>query len=160
MRKPTRGDWLLVLGIAGAATLIRAAIALGHASPIVYEDEFAYFRLASWFADQGANPHLAYYPGYALVLAPAFLLSDDGFGAYRVAIVENVLLCPLGVLLAFATVRRIAPAAPRGVLAAARVAFALSPPLVIYAGLTWSENALPLLLIASALAVAWAFDRG
>ena len=135
-------------------------IALGHASPIVYEDEFAYFRLASWFADQGANPHLAYYPGYALVLAPAFLLSDDGFGAYRVAIIENVLLCPAGLLLAFATVRRIAPAASRGVLAAALAAFALYPPLVIYAGLTWSENALPLLVLGSALAVGWAFDRG
>jgi hypothetical protein len=159
-RRPTRGDWLLVLGIAVVATFIRGVIALGHASPIVYQDEFAYFRLASWFADQGANPHLAYYPGYALLLAPAFLGSDDGFGAYRAAIVENVLLCPVGILLAFATARRVAPTASRGVLAAALAGFALYPPVVIYAGLTWAENALPLLILASALAVGWAFDRG
>jgi hypothetical protein len=155
-----RLDLLAIALIAIVATGLRAFLAIRHPGPIVYQDEWAYFRVGAWLAGEGANPSAAYYPGYPLVLVPAFLLSGSGFGAFDLAVVTNLLLVPVAVVLATMTVRRIAPQAPRGVLVAAVGAFALYPPLVIYSGLTWSENTLPLLILAAALACGFALRRG
>ena len=102
---------LVLAGIVGASFLIRFAVALGHATPLYFPDEYIYASLARSVAEHG-RPLIrsapAHFPALLEPLAAApFWLFHDPALAYRLTQAENALAMSLAAIPVYLLTRRL-----------------------------------------------------
>jgi len=122
-RSPGRGGLGLARRIAAAPTAvllgalvalstgIRTLIAVGHAVPVYFPDEYIYSALARGFAETGTpviRGHAAHFPSLLepIVAAPFWLFGDPML-AYRLTQFENALAMSLGAVPVYLLARRL-----------------------------------------------------
>jgi hypothetical protein len=145
--------------VAGGVTAIHLVLVRGMVAPIIQPDELGYLGGARYLVGDGPPSGAPTYPGTSLLYVPAVLLRHAALDAFRGALVINAILCGVLALVAWALVPRLGVAvstAPRAVIAATA---ALSPALLTYSSLAWSEVPLALAFAVSVLAASHAFRR-
>ena len=145
--------WLALL--VGFSALARGLIGLAVASPWILPDEVVYSELAKSIA-QGGRPSIRDVPVfgwgevYPTLVAPAWLLFDDLFSAYRAALLLNALVMSLTAIPAYLLARLFVTRSLSFVVAVMTVLV----PSMAYTGVVMTENAcypafvLALLLLA------------
>jgi hypothetical protein len=114
---------LVLAGIVGASFLIRFVIALAHATPLYFPDEYIYATLARSLAEHGrplirSSP--AHFPALLEPLAAApFWLFHDPALAYRLTQAENALVMSLAAVPVYLLSRRLGLGAGLALVAAA-----------------------------------------
>ena len=98
-------------GIVGASFLIRLVVALGHATPLYFPDEYIYGSLARSLAEHGrplVRGAPAHFPALLepLLAAPFWLLHDPLL-AYRLTQAENALAMSLAAIPVYLLARRL-----------------------------------------------------
>jgi hypothetical protein len=154
-------DWtLLALGGLLFFAVVDLWLASRIVTPWIMIDELIYSDLARSVGDHGTF-HVRGEPipwsnfGYAVLLAPAWLVTETQATAYALAKAINVGLGVLAVVLVFVWARRLTTT-PFALLAAGLTALM---PSVLYAGTLMSENGfLPAFLLAT-LTIAFALER-
>jgi hypothetical protein len=102
---------LVLAGIVGASFLIRLVVALAHATPLYFPDEYIYATLARSLAEHGrplirSSP--AHFPALLEPLAAApFWLFHDPLLAYRLTQAENALVMSLAAVPVYLLSRRL-----------------------------------------------------
>lgn len=134
--------WLPPVVLALATVAVHVLLSRHMHTPVIHADEFGYLMGARYMALGGVPTGMPYYPGYSLLLVPLWLISPHTDVVYRWALDVNGVLAGVTVLLLYALARRLAPTARRTTLAAAVVAVAAYPALVLYSNLAESENLL------------------
>lgn len=156
----TRHGLLLAAGFA-AQVVLRLWLFRYHIRPVANPDETGYLVAARWLTG-GAGADFSgstfYQGGYALLLAPAHLVTDDPVTVYRLVVVVGSLAAAGVFPLAYLMLRRLAVGA-RAALALAFAAGA-APSLLLFSGLALADAALPTLLLGWLLAVHELARRG
>lgn len=102
---------LVLAGIVGTSFLIRFAVALGHATPLYFPDEYIYASLARSLAEHGRpliRGSSAHFPALLEPLAAApFWLFHDPLLAYRLTQAENALAMSLAAVPVYLLTRRL-----------------------------------------------------
>jgi hypothetical protein len=113
---------LVLTGIVGASFLIRFVVALAHATPLYFPDEYIYATLARSLAEHGrplirSSP--AHFPALLEPLAAApFWLFHDPMLAYRLTQAENALVMSLAAVPVYLLSRRLGLGAGLALVAA------------------------------------------
>ena len=114
---------LVLAGIVGASFLIRFVVALGHATPLYFPDEYIYASLARSLAEHG-RPLVRSWPAHfpallePLAAAPLWLFHDPML-AYRLTQAENALSMSLAAVPVYLLSRRLGLGAGLALMAAA-----------------------------------------
>ena len=139
-----------------AAAVTAAHLVLGSAmrAPVIHPDEAGHLVAARYLAGRGEPPGSDSFPAYDLVLAPVARLASDPLALWRGALVVNALLAGVGVLLAVALARRMAPGAGEAARLAAVAAVSAYPALLLWSNLAVPENLLVPGVLATVL-LAW-----
>ncbi|MGV9306106.1 ArnT family glycosyltransferase [Nonomuraea sp. NPDC003727] len=142
--------------------VLRAALGFQHAAPLLIPDESGYLlaaRLLSGGAPSDLSWRTFYQGGYALLIAPAYWISDDAHTVYRLVVVVNALIGAGLVLLAYAAFRRIG--LPRGTAYLLAHVTALVPSAVYYAQFALTDAVLPVIVLGWLLLLhAWLSGGG
>ena len=159
-RLPARlGAWLVPAVLFVLVVGLHVALSRAMRAPVVHADEFGYLSDARWLARGGPRPGVPYAPGYPLLLAPLWLLSDHAATVYRWALHVNALLAGAAVVLVYALARRLAPDGPVAAWVSAAVVVAAFPALLLYPNIVESENLLVPGFLAVCLLVHRAVER-
>ncbi|MEU4547730.1 hypothetical protein [Nonomuraea dietziae] len=140
------GPWPLLL-FAGYVTqfAVRVILAWSHPFPVLIPDESGYL-LAARLLSGGAPSDLSWRPlyqgGYSLVIAPAYLLSDDPLTVYRIVLVINALIGASLLFAAMAWLQRLGVSRRPAYVVA--MATALLPAMVYYGQFAIADAILPL----------------
>jgi hypothetical protein len=142
LRSVLSSPWSWVTAVVGISFVVRAALALSGPGPWILPDELVYTDLARSVADG----HLPAVRGatsfgwgivYPLLVAPAWLLRENGLDAYRAALVVNALAMSLAAIPAYLFARMVV--ASRAALLVA--AGAVLVPTMALTGSVMTENA-------------------
>lgn len=127
-----------------AAVLLHIALGLGMQVPHIYPDELGYLGTARFLAGAGllTDARVVYYPGYSLFLVPAFWLFHTPVAAYHACLISNALLLGLTAPAIYWLSEALWPECSGGLRVLATLAIAGYPPLLVYANVATSENAL------------------
>src|SRR5205085_3192828 len=102
---------LVLAGIVGASFLVRFVVALSHATPLYFPDEYIYASLARSLAEHGRpliRTSPAHFPALLEPLAAApFWLFHDPLLAYRLTQAENALAMSLAAVPIYLLTRRL-----------------------------------------------------
>ena len=146
---------VVLAGIVGASFLVRFTVALAHATPLYFPDEYIYASIARSLAEHG-RPLIrnapAHFPALLepLAAAPFWLFHDPGL-AYRLTQAENALAMSCAAIPAYLLTRRLGLGIGLALVAAA-VAVA-SPNLFFISFVLADPLAYPLVLAAVYAAV-------
>ncbi|MFC6878155.1 MULTISPECIES: hypothetical protein [Actinomadura] len=144
-----RRRWLLLfLGGWLAQVAVRLWFDLGQVMPVATPDETGYLfaaRVMTGGPDADMSYGTVYRGGYALLLTPAFWISDDPVTVYRIALVVNALISAAMLPLAYVLLRRLQVTRRRSYLFAHVTA--LLPGTVFYAGFALTDAVLPVIVI-------------
>ena len=139
---------LVLAGIVGGSFLIRFVVALAHATPLYFPDEYIYASLARSLAEHGrplirSSP--AHFPALLEPLAAApFWLFHDPLLAYRLTQAENALVMSLAAIPVYLLSRRLGLGAG---LALVGAALAVASPDLFFASFVLADPlAYPLVL--------------
>ncbi|HEX7112704.1 MAG TPA: hypothetical protein VF216_09685 [Mizugakiibacter sp.] len=122
------------------------------AVPYVFGDEAGYLLKAAALDGVRTDAYSSYYPGYSLLIAPAFWLASDPAAVFRVVQVLNALLWGVAAWAMLALGRRLAPEARARELYGAAALVSLYPAFLAFSCFALSENALtPLVLLLALL---------
>jgi hypothetical protein len=114
---------LVLAGIVGASFLIRFVVALGHATPLYFPDEYIYASIARSLAEHGrplVRSAPAHFPALLEPLAAApFWLFHDPALAYRLTQAENALAMSLAAVPVYLLTRRLGLGSGLALVAAA-----------------------------------------
>lgn len=153
-RTLVRSPWVWLAAVVGVSFLVRAGVALQRPGPSILPDELVYVDLARSVAG-GHLPAVRDVTSfgwgvvYPLVVAPAWVVFENGLNAYRAALVINALVMSLAAVPAFLFARLVV-ARHAAVLVAAG---AVLVPTMALTGSVMTENAAyPLFLTALWLA--------
>jgi hypothetical protein len=141
---------LCLVGLAVLSTAIRAVLGVRVHAPTVFSDELGYMKLAQSIGRTGRiavldNEGLSFSPLYPLVLSPIYALGASVPTAYDLAKVVNAALMSAAVFPIYGIARLVLTRR----LALLAALLSTLAPLMIYSGLTVSENlAYPLGLVA------------
>lgn len=155
----TRAGALVVAALVGGYLLqvgLRLALAAGRYGPLVLADETGYLMNARYLAGgvpAGMSGSMFYRGGYALFVAPAYLLGDDPHRIYLLVLGINALMSAAVFPLTYYLLTRAFRIATGPALAGGFLA-ALYPPLVLNALLAQAETALYLLVLLAIIALA------
>ncbi len=139
---------LVLTVIVGASFLIRLAVALAHATPLYFPDEYIYATIARSFAEHG-RPLIrgtpAHFPAVLEPIAAApFWLFHDPALAYRLTQAENALAMSLAAIPVYLLARKLDLG---GGLALVGAALAVASPNLFFASFVLADPlAYPLLL--------------
>ncbi len=139
--------WAIVAGWAAQAVL-RVVLGFQHARPLLIPDESGYLlaaRLLSGGAASDLSWRTFYQGGYALLLAPAYWISDDPETVYRLVVVVNAAIGAGLVPLAYLAFRRLR--VPRGRAYVLAHATALIPSAVYYSQFALTDAVLPVIVL-------------
>lgn len=150
MHAVVSSPWSWIAAVVGLSFLVRAGLAVSAPGPWILPDELVYTDLARSVAAghlpavRGATS-LGWGVVYPLLVAPAWLLRENGLDAYRAALVVNALAMSLAAVPAFLFARMVV--AQRAALLVA--AGAVLVPTMALTGSVMTENAAyPLFLLA------------
>ena len=139
---------LVLAAIVGASFLIRLLVALAHATPLYFPDEYIYATIARSLAEHG-RPLIrgapAHFPAVLepLAAAPFWLFHDPAF-AYRLTQAENALVMSLAAIPVYLLARKLELGAG---LALVGAALAVASPNLFFASFVLADPlAYPLLL--------------
>lgn len=143
------GALLLCAGVV-AVHLVYAMTSV--AVPYVFGDEAGYLLKAAALDGARTDAYSSYYPGYSLLIAPAFWLTSDPAAVFRVVRVLNALLWGAAAWAMLVLGRRLAPEARERELYGAAALVSLYPAFLAFSCFALSENALtPLVLLLALL---------
>ena len=140
--RPVLLEWAPAPLLVAAAVAAHVVLARHMRTPIIHADEFGYLMGAHFMARGGPPIGAPYFPGYSALLVPLWWLSRDPTTVYRWALDVNAGLAGATILLLYVLARRLAPRAGPLRWAAAAVAVAAYPAVVLYSQLAESENLL------------------
>lgn len=152
----TFGPLLLCAGVA-AVHLVYAMASV--AVPYVFGDEAGYLLKAAALDGVRTDAYSSYYPGYSLLIAPAFWLASDPATVFRVVQVLNALLWGVAAWVMLVLGRRLAPEARERELYGAAALVSLYPAFLAFSCFALSENALTPLVLLLALLMLWLIER-
>jgi hypothetical protein len=145
----------VLTGVVGVSFLVRLAVAMAHATPLYFPDEYIYASISRSLAEHGRpliRGHAAHFPALLEPLAAApFWLFHDPLLAYRLTQAENALFMSLAAVPVYLLSRRLGLGAGWALVAAA-VAVA-SPDLFFVSFVLADPMAYPLALAALYAAV-------
>ena len=146
---------IVLAGIVGASFLIRFAVALAHATPLYFPDEYIYASIARSLAEHG-RPLIrsapAHFPALLEPLAAApFWLFQDPAVAYRLTQAENALAMSCAAIPVYLLTRRLGLGA--GIALVAGAVAVASPNLFFVSFVLADPLAYPLVLTALYAAV-------
>jgi hypothetical protein len=139
---------LVLTGIVGASFLIRLLVALAHATPLYFPDEYIYASISRSLAEHG-RPLIrsapAHFPALLEPLAAApFWLFHDPSLAYRLTQAENALVMSLAAIPVYLLSRRVGQGAGVALIAGA---LAVASPNLFFASFVLADPlAYPLVL--------------
>ncbi|WP_433333569.1 hypothetical protein [Spirillospora sp. CA-294931] len=146
--RPRRWGLLLLLGWLGQVA-VRLWLSAGQSMPVATPDETGYlFAARVLTGGPGADMSFGtvYRGGYSLLLAPAFLVTDDPEAGYRIALAINALINAAMLPLAYVLLRRL-ELTPRPAYVLAHVT-ALLPGVAFYSEFVLTDAVLPIVVIA------------
>jgi hypothetical protein len=102
---------LVLTGVVGVSFIARVLVAIGHATPLYFPDEYIYGTIARSLAEHGRpliRGHSAHFPAMLEPVAAApFWLFHDPELAYRLTQVENALFMSLAAVPVYLLARRL-----------------------------------------------------
>ncbi|MFI7609984.1 hypothetical protein ACIBP6_01955 [Nonomuraea terrae] len=155
-----RWGWLLAAGWL-AQVAFRLLLSMHTSAPLFIPDETGYLLAARLFAggEPGDLSGRTFYQGaYALLITPAFWLSDDPATSHRIALGINALISSAMLILAHASLRRLGISSGPACLAGHLIA--LLPLVVYYAGFALTDAVLPVVVLAWLFAIHEMLSRG
>lgn len=126
--------------LAAAVAVLHLVVALTITRPLILPDEAGYLLNARRIATFGDPSQLVYFPGYSILIAPIFALTNDLSTVFRAAQVVNGLLSGLTAFLTFAVLPRLYPDLSKNELRAGVAVVALYPSYLFFSSLAVSEN--------------------
>ena len=131
--------WLLGVLLVAALAAVHLLLGWPMRGPIIQPDELGYIANAHFFTRGGLKPIVQYYPGFSLLLLPAWLFTKDPLQVWRYAIVVNALLAAGAGVLTWMLCGRLAPNlhGRRRLLVVGAVS--LYPAFLLYSNLALSE---------------------
>jgi hypothetical protein len=150
VRAVLSSPWSWVTALVGLSFVVRAGLALSAPGPWILPDELVYTDLAR----SVAAGHLPAVRGatsvgwgvvYPLLVAPAWLLRENGLDAYRAALVVNALAMSLAAVPAFLFARMVVSQRAALLVAGGAV---LAPTMALTGSLMTENAAYPLFLMA------------
>lgn len=143
----------------GAAVVLHVMAARDATGPAWPEDEIGPLANARVIAGVGpwALSYLPYYPGWSVVIAPLWWMTDDPGTVYRAAAVLSVIVALAAIAPLAALVRRVGLDRPTAVAVAAVVT--LAPGRTVMSNYVLTENFLVLMVALTALAALRYYER-
>ncbi|GLW62008.1 hypothetical protein Arub01_02520 [Actinomadura rubrobrunea] len=141
------GGWLLQF-------LVRLALSWAHRLPPVMPDETGYLVAARFIAGrEGSNLSglVLYQGGYPLLIAPAYLITEEPLTAYRIALAINALIGAFLFPLAYIALRRLEITKGKAYVAA--MATALMPSILHHGQFALTDVVLPVAVLGWLLCV-------
>jgi hypothetical protein len=151
---------VVLAGIVGASFLIRFVVALAHATPLYFPDEYIYATLARSLAEHGRpliRTSPAHFPALLepLVAAP-FWLFHDPMLAYRLTQAENALVMSLAAIPVYLLSRKLGLGAGLALVAAA---LSVASPDLFFVSFVLADPLAYPLVLASLYAAVCALSR-
>src|SRR5436305_1156181 len=138
----------VLTGVVGVSFIVRLAVAMAHATPLYFPDEYIYASISRSLAEHGRpliRGHAAHFPAMLEPLAAApFWLFHDPLLAYRLTQAENALFMSLAAIPVYLLSRRLGLGAGWALVAAA---LAVASPDLFFASFVLADPlAYPLVL--------------
>jgi hypothetical protein len=133
---------------------IRLVLVVHQTIPVLIPDESGYLlagRLLSGGSAGDLSARTFYQAGYAILIAPAFWLSDDPATIYRIVLAINSVIGAVLMLLAYVALRRLE--VPRRYAFVFANMVALTPALLYYAQFALTDAVLPVVVFGWLLAI-------
>ncbi|MCV2394182.1 hypothetical protein OEB99_07675 [Actinotalea sp. M2MS4P-6] len=159
-RNRTLLRWLVAAAAVAVALLVHVHAALGSTTPVWGEDEIgplADARVIAAVGEPWTLSKLAYYPGWSVLLAPLWWITDDPQTVYRLAVGLSVLVGVASIAPLAALARRLRVDAPTAVALAAVIT--ASPARSVMSNYVIIENFLVLIVALTAVAAVRYWER-
>ena len=151
---------VVLASIVGASFAVRFVVALGHATPLYFPDEYIYASLARSLAEHGRpliRTSPAHFPALLEPLAAApFWLFHDPMLAYRLTQAENALVMSLAAIPVYLLSRRLGLGAGLALVAAA---LTVASPDLFFASFVLADPLAYLLVLTTLYAAVCALSR-
>lgn len=122
------------------------AVSLQYTTPINVGDETGYLTKAAAIAGHKVDAASSYHAGYSIFIAPAFLLFDDPYSAWRAVLFINAAMWGISFYLLFVLLRRVFPKENPSKLGLVTTLSALYPSWLSMSGHGFSTSAFVLVL--------------
>jgi hypothetical protein len=151
----TRPPGLWLVGLAVGVTVVRWLFAADRRVFHLFPDEAGQLAMARWLG--GGNPwklfgHSTWQPGFAILLAPVYVVTDDPLMVFRVALGMNACLAGAAAVLLAILARRLTTLSSGGCIGVAAVV-SLLPASLSASAHAWAEPLVSLTFLGSLLAL-------